>query len=351
MTNIKTISFQLFGIIITYLIYVFPYDVFTSLILEKKIIQFTSILLSIAIYIFIVIYFRSRRHYFFLRIFIYEGMGIGFISLCIATLALLIKLITDINNFYIGVICLIILTFLIIKSLIGGISIKQKKIFFFSDKVKKITSIIFISDVHLGSNSKKHLKNILSKINKTNAQMLLIGGDLIDSSTFDIQDLEIFKQIKIPIFYVTGNHEYYLKNWVLINKNLRKFNIIRLNNKSNNINEINIIGVDDNLNIDEQKIVIKKNSRKKSFNLVLVHKPSVWKYSHKFSDLMLSGHTHNGQIFPFGLIVKLKFENLYGMYQNNFSNLYVSSGVGCWGPKMRLGTSNEIVEISIKPKY
>lgn len=350
MNFIKTISYQLFGITITYLIYVFPYDVFTSLILEKEIIQFTSILLSMTIYIFFIIYFRSRRHNFFIRIFIYEGMGIGFISLCIAILALLIQFITDISNIYIFVICIVILIFLIIKSLIGGISIKQKKIFFFSDKIKKKTNIIFISDVHLGSNSNKHLNNILSKIKKTNAQMLLIGGDLIDSSAFDIKDLEIFNKFERPIFYVTGNHEYYLENWFSIKKNLKKLNIIQLNNKSKKINEVNIIGVDDNLNIDEQKIVIKKKSRKKLFNLVVVHKPSVWKYSHKFSDLMLSGHTHNGQIFPFGLIVKLRFKNLYGKYQNDLSNLYVSSGVGCWGPKMRLGTSNEIVEITIKPK-
>ena len=65
---------------------------------------------------------------------------------------------------------------------------------------------------------------------------------------------------------------------------------------------------------------------------------------------MLSGHTHNGQIFPFGLLVKLKFKNLYGNYNKNSSNLYVSSGAGCWGPRMRLGTSNEIVKISIGPK-
>ena len=64
-------------------------------------------------------------------------------------------------------------------------------------------------------------------------------------------------------------------------------------------------------------------------------------------DLLLAGHTHKGQIFPFNLIVKLKFNEIYGIYKRIGSTLYVSSGSGCWGPKMRLGSQNEVVEIKI----
>ena len=62
---------------------------------------------------------------------------------------------------------------------------------------------------------------------------------------------------------------------------------------------------------------------------------------------MLSGHTHNGQIFPFNFIVKLKFKFIYGLYSMNNSNLYVSSGVACWGPKIRLGSKNEIIHLKL----
>ena len=86
------------------------------------------------------------------------------------------------------------------------------------------------------------------------------------------------------------------------------------------------------------------------FNLVLVHKPSVWSLITNKVDLVLSGHTHNGQIFPFNLLVKLKFKFCYGIYKKYESILYVSSGLGCWGPKMRLGSSNEILEINLVPK-
>ena len=62
---------------------------------------------------------------------------------------------------------------------------------------------------------------------------------------------------------------------------------------------------------------------------------------------MLSGHTHNGQIFPFNFIVKLKFKFVYGLYNKGNSNLYVSSGVACWGPKIRLGSKNEVVHLKL----
>ena len=59
--------------------------------------------------------------------------------------------------------------------------------------------------------------------------------------------------------------------------------------------------------------------------------------------MVLSGHTHNGQIFPFNLIVKIKFPHVYGFFKKGNTDLYVSSGSGCWGPRMRLGSNNEII--------
>ena len=81
----------------------------------------------------------------------------------------------------------------------------------------------------------------------------------------------------------------------------------------------------------------------------MVHKSSIWHKIFDNTDLMLAGHTHNGQIFPFNLFVKIKFKYSFGLYRNKNSYLYVSSGSGCWGPRMRLGTSNEIVYIELIP--
>ena len=97
-------------------------------------------------------------------------------------------------------------------------------------------------------------------------------------------------------------------------------------------------------------IIFKVNSNKNTFNITLVHKPNIWDDVKSYSDLMLSGHTHNGQIFPFNLLVKLQFKYIYGLYKEETSKLYVSCGIGCWGPKMRIGSNNEIVKILIHPK-
>ena len=82
---------------------------------------------------------------------------------------------------------------------------------------------------------------------------------------------------------------------------------------------------------------------KDKFNLTLIHKPSIWDKIHKETDLMLAGHCHNGQLKPFNLFVKLQFKYIYGLYSFNNSKLFVSSGAATWGPKMRLGTFNEII--------
>ena len=86
------------------------------------------------------------------------------------------------------------------------------------------------------------------------------------------------------------------------------------------------------------------------FHLILNHKPDIWEQINDQIDLMLTGHTHNGQIFPFNLIVKLKFKYNYGLFKKENSNLYVSSGSGCWGPKIRIGTSNEIIHFKLNSK-
>ena len=66
-------------------------------------------------------------------------------------------------------------------------------------------------------------------------------------------------------------------------------------------------------------------------------------------DLMLCGHTHNGQIVPFNRLVKRYFPRIAGRYEAGATVLYVSPGTGTWGPTMRLGSSNEITVFDLSP--
>ena len=317
---------------------------------NEKISRSSSLYYTVLVSVLVIFYFRTYNTFKPLRIFVYEGMGVGFISFWIINIALLINYIFIINKFYLGIISLFFITILSITAFLLATLIKTKKIKIFTNKINKNYSFIFISDVHLGSNNLNHLKKIISKINMTNFDFLLIGGDLIDSSSFSLQELQIFNKIKKPIIFITGNHEYYLKNSKEKINELKKYNINHLSNNNSVFQDINFIGIDDNVKKGEQISLVHDKYIANKFNVVLVHKPLIWDQIYSTCDLMLSGHTHNGQIFPFNFFVGIRFKYKYGFFKKGKSNLYVTSGVGCWGPKMRLGTFNEIIFFNLVAK-
>ena len=336
--------FYLVVFCVTYFIYVYPFEILNELIFSEKPNRRSSFYYTIIISVLIIFYFRSYASLKPLRIFIYEGMGIGFISFWIMTFANLINMILNISSYSIGIISLFTIITLTLISFIFGFKINFKNINIKSNKISQSLSFVFFSDVHLGSNNIKHLNKILSKLNNKKFDFLLIGGDLIDSSSFIIENLKIIKKkINCPIFFVTGNHEYYIKNSNAKIEEINNIGIKHLANTNLEINNINLIGIDDNLTKEQQIEIVKNKHELNKFNITLIHKPSIWDKVQNYTDLMLSGHTHNGQIFPFNLFVRLQFKFKYGLYSNKDSKLYVTSGVGTWGPKMRLGTSNEII--------
>ena len=336
------IFYYLLLFVITYLLFVFPSEVIEYLILNSEIFNFKSLIITFFINLIILVYFKTFYTNKLLKLFVNEGIGIGFISFNITTLSLIFSFLITSHYSQIGYICIFLIIFITIYSYLNGRKVKLKFIRLNSDLIKTKSKVIFISDLHLGTNSIQHLNKIFNLITKINYDFLLIGGDLIDSSEFKISDLEIFKNFKKPIFFCTGNHDYYIKGSKEKLDQLSNYNINYLNNCSKLIKHFNIIGINDNQTIGEQKKIVKRYFNKDKFNIFLTHKPSLFKIL-DFPGLMLSGHTHNGQIFPFNFIVKIKFQHIYGLFKKTNTDLYVSSGSGCWGPRMRLGSDNEIV--------
>ena len=328
---------------ITYFIYVYPFEIINELIFNEIANRRVSFYYTIIISILIIFYFRSYTSLKPLRILIYEGMGIGFISFWVVTIAYIFSYILPKYSFHFGILSIFLIFILTLVSFYYGNSIFSKEINISSNKIKESKSFIFISDVHFGSNSEKHLVKIITKIKEYKFDFILIGGDLIDSSSVPINKLHHFKDLNCPIYFVTGNHEYYIKNSKEFISNIKNFNIKHVSNNSHNFDNINLIGIDDNISKQKQIELVNKNLNNEMFNLLLIHKPSIWPDIRKNVDLMLSGHTHNGQIFPFNFFVNLQFKFKYNLYNFNNSILYVSSGSGPWGPKMRLGTFNEII--------
>jgi len=340
-------TFYLIIFIVSYFIYIYPFEILNNLIFNEEIPIKTSLYYTLLVSALVILYFRVKINLFPLKFFVYEGMGVGFISFCIINITLIFSYLGNFDKFYLGIFAIILIIIFSFLSLVIAKFIFIKNIRIYSDNIKKNYNFIFISDIHLGSNSINHFKRILKKINTLDYDFILIGGDLIDSSSFEIKKLSILNKINKPIFFVTGNHEYYISRYKEKLSKLDNYNINYLKNDKFIFQDLNIIGVDDNIK-NEQKIeIVKKLIDKSKFNIALLHKPSIWDEIKNNTNLMISGHTHNGQIFPFNFLVRIQFKYKYGLYKHNFSNLYVSSGSGCWGPKMRLGSFNEIVSVSI----
>ena len=336
-------------LIFVYVVFIFPFEIIASW-LGHPGTPLELIISTLVIYFICLFYLRTKNSNKLLKFLVYEGVGVGSVSLFIIIPILFLDIFFLIPNSIKIIIFFFIQIPLILFGLWNARKIRTKNLEIVSNHINSSFSFVFISDVHIGSNSPKRLEKIIPLVNQLNPKFLLIGGDLIDSSSFQINDLLSLKKIKCPIYFVTGNHEYYIQNFQHHLDNFHKCNIRILNNEAVIHGEINLIGINDNLTIEQKKNIYINLLSDNKFNLLAVHQPSLWKLVKNNVDLMLSGHTHNGQIFPFNLLVKLQFPQIYGLYKERDNSLYVSSGISTWGPKIRIGSQNELINIKLNKK-
>jgi len=220
--------------------------------------------------------------------------------------------------------------------------------------------IIQLSDMHVGRTLQKDfVEDLVRRTNAENPDIVVITGDLVDADINSIKkDLKPLQNIKAPTFFTIGNHEFfhgveesieYIKSLgitVLVNEN----RVIKTDKFS-----FNLVGLSDEMGsrLDLLPIDVKKaytNLDKTLPNIVLAHQPkSILRLNKRRCDLMLSGHTHGGQIFPFGILVMVDQPYLAGLYQHSSSQkIFVSRGAGYWGPPIRVMAPSEISKIVIK---
>ena len=346
----KDFIFAVIILALSFLIYIYPLNILAHLLFDARIFEPVALIPTVIIAVAVSVYFRTHAKSPLLSAPIYYGMGIGFIGFCVFNLGLLAALTMPESTFEIGLVCLVVSVIACVKGILNGHQIHLKTLHISSPKITQHYKLVFISDIHLGSNPQQHLENMCTKIDGLDYDYLLIGGDLYDSSAFEAEDVMPLTAIQKPILFVTGNHEYYVKDHADKVADLANYNITILDNESVQSGALNIIGISDNQAPKLQSDIAHGLVSQDAFNLLMVHQPSIWDSAPDSTDLMLSGHTHNGQIFPFNLLVRLQFKTVYGIYKRLNSTLYVSSGSGTWGPRMRLGTKNEIVHISISPQ-
>jgi predicted MPP superfamily phosphohydrolase len=236
-----------------------------------------------------------------------------------------------------------------------------------------------LSDVHLGHfYGTEFLNDLVRKVNDLEPELVFITGDLFDgmSKTFShfADGLNRLKAKK-GIYFITGNHETYIGRHRAL-KILENTKIRILDNEAVEVDGLQIIGISypGIRGIHEIRgfEILPQNPANKKPRILLFHTPTnirlkggdgldnhfatYWVPDTSFAlnkkigaDLQLSGHSHAGQIFPFGFLTKLIYNGYdYGYHHlSDFSN-YTTSGVGTWGPPMRTGNSPEIVVIDLK---
>jgi predicted MPP superfamily phosphohydrolase len=221
-------------------------------------------------------------------------------------------------------------------------------------------TVALASDIHLGLIvGPGRLEKIVDQINNLEPDLVLLPGDIVDegvSAEAEERMTTILRTIRAPlgVYAVTGNHEYYAGLETSLSY-LRQGNVHVLEDEAVRVEDsFYLIGRND---MTANRMGKKRKSLEeilasvdRSLPLILMdHQPlDLGLTEAQGVDIQLSGHTHNGQIFPLNLINKLVYELNWGYKRKGKTQVYVTSGAGTWGPPVRVCSIPEIVLLRLK---
>lgn len=221
-------------------------------------------------------------------------------------------------------------------------------------ELKKTYKMVMLSDLHLGyHNLRSDLARWVDLINAEKADIILIAGDIIDNSTRPIEEDQMateLRRLNAPIYACLGNHEYF-SNKPKAQEFFKTAGIHLLMDSAAVIDDdITIIGRDDRFNHGRKELKdLCKTVADSTYTIVLDHQPyNLKKAEECHIDFQLSGHTHRGQVWPISWITDAIYECSHGQYQLGKTSFYVSSGIGIWGGKFRIGTQSEYVVATLE---
>lgn len=214
--------------------------------------------------------------------------------------------------------------------------------------------VVMLSDLHLGyHNRRSEFAKWVDKINEEKADLILVAGDIIDKNIQPLEEQEMhqeFLRLNAPVVACLGNHEYYggESNALLFYK---KADITLLRDSVTTVGDLCIIGRDDRSNPKRKTLSeLMKGVDSTKYLVVLDHQPIQLEEAEQNGiDFQLSGHTHHGQVWPISWITESIYECAFGEWQRGSTRYYVTSGIGIWGGKFRIGTRSEYVVAEITP--
>lgn len=216
-------------------------------------------------------------------------------------------------------------------------------------------TIVMMSDLHIGEViGKKLVQRYVSLSNAQHPDMVVLVGDIMDYESRFAEQQHIeddLQQLKAPlgVYIVYGNHEYRANRFAK-NRWFKKTGATLLvDSIASPDSSFYLIGRDDYINKSRKSLqTIMEGIDTTKPIIALDHQP--WSFAEMVMngvDLGLHGHTHNGQLWPYPLLMKLIYECPYGYYKKGPTQFYVSSGVGIAGPPYRVGTVSELVVLHI----
>lgn len=231
---------------------------------------------------------------------------------------------------------------------IHGEKLIVKEISIPASQITRDYQFVHISDLQRSSNRIQDIQKIVDGIKSSNSEFVVITGDLIETYFVSSAELEPFNQLTIPVFLITGNHEYYLEDGK-IEEAILGTNILLIDGMKVGFDELDIIGVNE---LETTKDTINKlgGVDEDRYTVALKHQPlksEIQAAQEAGIDLFLAGHTHAGQVWPFGLLVKTMYPYVSGLYDLGDMYVHINPGTGTLGPKMRLGTTNEVSVITL----
>ena len=220
--------------------------------------------------------------------------------------------------------------------------------------------IVVASDIHLGTIvGSKRFYRILAKIEALQPDIILLPGDVVDEDLAPVikenlgDDLKKLKA-KLGVYAITGNHEYIGGVHKAVNY-LQQHGIRVLRDEAVLIEgDFYLIGRDDR-SVNQFKgrkrkplAALMQDVNTQKPIILLDHQPfDLNEAVENRVDLQISGHTHHGQLFPMNLITKRIYEKSWGYLKKGDTHFYISSGVGTWGPPIRIGNHPEIVLLNV----
>ena len=283
---------------------------------------------------------------------IYLWVGLAFLLLCVVAPVHLLRLI-GLPEVAAALLLAAVWVPLALWSIVNAHRIEVRRIELSSPKLDRPVRLVQISDIHVGSRGPGFLPRIVRRVNALEPDAVLVTGDLIDLMQLPADALDAIGALAAPSFFATGNHERYIGSDAICGR-LEALGVTVLRDAQVDWGTMRIIGIDDAEARDHVARVLDGIGIARSdgtpFTVLMYHRPDgVEDAACAGVDLMLCGHTHNGQIVPFDRIVKRYFPRIAGRFGVEGMVLYVSPGTGTWGPTMRLGSSNEITVLDLSP--